>query len=63
MKDLEHQFQDYDFVRCHRSYFINTNNIRQVKKHNQKLEVGLNHVEYLIPVSKKYQGLSIWANY
>lgn len=63
MKDLENHFKNYPFERCHRSYFVNTTNIRQVKRSNQKLEIWLNHLDYSLPVSKKYQTLPIWSGY
>lgn len=55
LKELEKQFQNFPFQRCHRSFFININQIKLVKKSGQKVELVLHHIERSIPISKKYQ--------
>lgn len=55
LKELENQFSNLPFQRCHRSYFINTEHIQIVKKEGQKMVLQLKNVEQIIPVSKKYQ--------
>lgn len=55
LKDLENQFPNLPFQRCHRSYFINTQNIQIVKKESQKMVVQLKDIDVIIPISKKYQ--------
>ena len=56
LKDLEAENHlNPSLVRCHRSYFINTNNIDRINKLNHKVELSI--AGNTIPVSKKYEAL------
>ncbi len=55
LKILEKQFINFPFLRCHRSYFINKENIIQIKKSSTKTLIQLKDINKFIPVSKKYE--------
>ncbi len=54
LKNLEMDFKGTSIIRCHRSYMVNLENLNLVKKTGQKMEIKLNYLSYLIPVSKTY---------
>ncbi len=54
LKQLENEFSDYPFERCHRSYLLNTQNITRIERHNNKVRVFLKYLEEALPVSETY---------
>ena len=55
MKNLEGQFQAYpSVIRCHRSYLINKEKIRQMKGNARSLILKLEGYQGEIPVSRAY---------
>ena len=54
LKRVEHQFESRNFLRCHRSYLINVENIEAIKKVKRSYEVKLKNVDSFIPVSTSF---------
>ena len=54
LKKLEGVFDDALIKRCHRSYIINSNNIKLIEKASGKLFIHLKNCEKVIPVSRNY---------
>lgn len=54
LKNLENDFKKFPIKRCHRSYMVNLENLNIVKKTGQKIEIKLNYLPNLIPVSRSY---------
>lgn len=52
---IEESFAGSSLVRCHRSYIINTDKIRMIRKYKNNLYISLDHDDIdAIPVSKGY---------
>jgi len=55
MKQLESQLVNYkSFIRCHKSYIINSLNIHHISGNSQGYKIHLNLFETEIPVSRKF---------
>lgn len=54
LKNLENDFKNSPIKRCHRSYMVNLESLNLVKRTGQKIDIKLNHLSNLIPVSKSY---------
>ena len=57
MRALEEQMVRHGLVRCHRSYFLNPDHVKMIRKEPSGLVVAELNVEGLepIPISRKYQ--------
>jgi DNA-binding LytR/AlgR family response regulator len=56
MKRMEEQLSGYPVVRCHRSYMVNINQIRLVRKDKSGLILHLNSLNKIIlPISTSYK--------
>lgn len=57
MRALEEQMAHYGLARCHRSYYINTDHVKMIRKEPSGMVVAvLNEEGYEpIPISRKYQ--------
>ncbi len=51
---LEHQIELASIFRCHRSYMVNINQIKQVEGNSRGLQLDLLDLDQTIPVSRKY---------
>ena len=52
---LEKQLEGTSFIRCHRSFIVNLDNVTQLKRENARVFLELSHPEAKkIPVSKSY---------
>jgi hypothetical protein len=51
---LEAQITDSSLVRCHRSYMVNLNQIKQVEGNSRGLQLELLDCPHTVPVSRKY---------
>lgn len=54
LKNMEETMISNGFIRCHRSYMVNTQNIAFVQKEGKKMIIRLKHFDKSIPVSEKY---------
>lgn len=54
MKNIEKSFEGTCFMRCHRGYMVNVENVRLMRKDNLGLVLELNHTPKIIPVSKSF---------
>ena len=54
MKNIEKNFSGTSFMRCHRGYMVNVENVRLMRKDNLGLVLELNHTSKVIPVSKSF---------
>lgn len=54
MKNIEKALEGTSFIRCHRGYIINVENVRLMRKESLGLVLELNHTQKVIPVSKSY---------
>lgn len=57
MKQIEDQFSDSPLMRCHRSYIINTKNVKLLRKEGANLVVELSGTLKTLPVTKTYAQL------
>jgi DNA-binding LytR/AlgR family response regulator len=56
LKTLENEFRDYPVYRCHRSFSINIQNVKLVRKAKKGYELVMNSItEDCIPLSASYQ--------
>ncbi len=57
MRALEEQMMHYGLVRCHRSYYINPDHVKMIRKESSGVIVALLKEENYepIPISRKYQ--------
>ena len=52
---LEKQLEGTSFIRCHRSYIVNVDNVGQLKREGSRVFLVMNHPDAKkIPVSKSY---------
>ncbi len=42
------------FLRCHRGYMVNVENVKLMRKDHGSLVLEINHTSKIIPVSKSY---------
>jgi hypothetical protein len=54
LKNIENQCQDKTFFRCHRSFIVNTNNIKTAKGNSNSYKIYFNNYNHFIPVSRSY---------
>ena len=55
MKFYEGEFRDFDIIRCHRSYMVNFNKVKMIRKERDGLLIDLDLDPVIsLPVSKKY---------
>jgi hypothetical protein len=54
LKNMEETMISHGFIRCHRSYMVNTQNIAFVQREGKKMIIRLKHFEKPVPVSEKY---------
>jgi len=55
LKNIEEQLSNYkEFIRCHKSYIINKNNIKNIAGTSQNLKLILDKLNFNIPVSRKF---------
>lgn len=54
LKNMEETMISNGFIRCHRSYMVNTQNIAFVQKEGKKMLIRLKNFDKPIPVSEKY---------
>ena len=55
LKNLEEYLSEYSFVRCHRSFIVNFDKIKLIRKEKDGLKLEIDApTELVIPVSKKY---------
>jgi len=54
LKNIENQIQDEAIFRCHRSFIVNTNNIKTAKGNSNNYKIYFNHYKYFVPVSRNY---------
>ncbi len=55
MKSIETDYPHYPLVRCHRSYIVNKEKVKVLKRTKEGMFLDLNHKELpLLPVSKSY---------
>lgn len=57
LKKLETEIDKNSFLRCHRSFMVNTQNIGFVQKDGKKMTVHLKNSDLKVPVSEKYSPL------
>ena len=57
MKAMEEQMQQEGFVRCHRQYLVNKQNIKSVSREKEGLMINLRGCDRALPVSKTYAAL------
>ena len=57
LKNLEPELSDKGFIRCHRSYMVNSQNIGFVQKKGKKILVHIKNSSKIVPVSEKYSSL------
>lgn len=55
LKNLEITFANHGMIRCHRSYLVNRNKIKSLRRQKDSLVIELEDTESTIPVSKTYQ--------
>ena len=57
MRALEEQMVRHGLVRCHRSYFINPDQVKMIRKESSGMVVAELNIEGLepVPISRKYQ--------
>lgn len=54
LKNIEIQLQDKTLFRCHRSFIVNTNNIKTAKGNSNGYKIYFNNYNHFIPVSRSY---------
>ncbi len=54
LKNIENQFQDNSLFRCHRSFIVNTNNIKTAKGNSNRYKIYFDNYNHFIPVSRSY---------
>lgn len=54
MRNIEQSLEGTSFLRCHRGYMVNVENVRLMRKESMGLVLELNHTQKVIPVSKSY---------
>jgi hypothetical protein len=54
LKNLESELAEKGFIRCHRSFIVNSRNIGFVEKKGKKILIRMQHADKVIPVSEKY---------
>ena len=55
LTELEQQLMNYpEFIRCHRAYIVNLNQIKEVTGNAQGLKLRIRNLNKPIPVSRKY---------
>ena len=54
LKNMEVLLKENSFVRCHRSFLVNKNNIEFIQKKGKNFVLKLKHLDKTIPVSEKY---------
>lgn len=54
LKTLEQTLEKHAFVRCHRSFMVNMNNVSFVHKQGKKMYIKLTGFDTQVPVSEKY---------
>lgn len=60
LKKLETQFSEFDYtIRCHKSYIININHIKEVLGTSQNYRIAMQDIEYQIPVSRSFPKTAI----
>jgi len=57
LKNIEESLKESSTIRCHRSFMVNTQNVKFVQKDGKKLILKVNLYEKNIPVSQKYSSL------
>jgi DNA-binding LytR/AlgR family response regulator len=55
MKKLEETFAGTNIIRCHRSYMVNFDKVKVIRKEKDGLKLELDHPDIIdIPLSKTY---------
>lgn len=54
LKDIEKDYLAMGFLRCHRGYMVNVENVKLMRKDHGSLVLEINHTSKIIPVSKSY---------
>lgn len=54
LKNFESELEKRGFIRCHRSFIVNSRNIEFVEKKGKKILIRMQHTDKVIPVSEKY---------
>jgi DNA-binding LytR/AlgR family response regulator len=54
LKGLSEQLKDLPIKRCHRSYLVNIQNVKMVKKMSGKVSLILECTSAVVPVSRKF---------
>ena len=55
MKNIEEQIEQFNtLVRCHRSYFVNIRNVKNVMGNARSSYIILNDVDFQVPVSRNF---------
>ncbi|MFC2107663.1 LytR/AlgR family response regulator transcription factor [Bacteroidota bacterium] len=55
MKFFENELKDFNIIRCHRSYMVNFNKVKMIRKDSDGLQIDLDLNPVIsLPVSKKY---------
>jgi hypothetical protein len=57
LKNIEDTMSKNGFIRCHRSFMVNTQNISFVQKEGKKMVIRFKQFDKVIPVSEKYSSL------
>jgi len=54
LKNIENQIKDEAVFRCHRSFIVNTENIKTAKGNSNNYKIYFNKYNHFIPVSRSY---------
>jgi len=57
LSNIEKEIQDNSIIRCHRSFIINTNNIKTATGNSNGYKVYFKHYNKFVPVSRSYADL------
>ncbi len=61
LDDIESNLSGYEFIRCHKSYFVNTAHIRKI--YNKKIILNENNIELPISESKRHNTMLALKDY